>query len=60
MKILMIEDDKPLSESVAALLEQRGFEVERVYDGVSGAEYAQLGVYDLLILDVMMPERDGY
>ena len=44
MKILMIEDDKPLAESVAALLEQRGFEVERVYDGVSGAEYAQLGV----------------
>ena len=60
MKILMIEDDKPLAESVAALLEQRGFEVERVYDGVSGAEYARLGVYDLLILDVLMPGMDGY
>ena len=60
MKILMIEDDKPLAESVGALLEQRGFEVERVYDGVSGAEYAELGVYDLLILDVLMPGMDGY
>ena len=60
MKILMIEDDKPLAESVAALLEQRGFEVECVYDGVSGAEYAELGVYDLLILDVLMPGMDGY
>lgn len=60
MKILMIEDEKLLADSVKMLLERKGFEVECVYDGKSGAQYAELGVYDLLILDVMMPEMDGY
>ena len=60
MKILIIEDERLLANSVRALLERRGFDVECVYDGVSGAEYAELGIYDLLILDVMMPGMDGY
>ena len=42
------------------MLEKKGFQVEAVYDGETGEEYAQLGVYDLLILDVMMPKLDGY
>ena len=60
MKILIIEDERLLADSLAALLTRKGFEVETVYDGISGAEYAELGVYDLLILDVMMPGMDGY
>ena len=60
MKILIIEDEKLLAESLKTLLEGKGFQVEAVYDGITGAEYAQLGVYDLLILDVMMPGLDGY
>ena len=60
MKILMIEDEKLLADSVKMLLERKGFAVECVYDGKTGAQYAELGVYDLLILDVMMPEMDGY
>ena len=60
MKILIIEDEKLLADSVRMLLERKGFEVECVYDGKTGVEYAELGVYDLLILDVMMPEMDGY
>ena len=60
MKILIIEDEKLLAESLKNLLESKGFQVEAVYDGVTGAEYAELGVYDLLILDVMMPGMDGY
>lgn len=60
MKILLIEDEKLLADSVKALLEKRGFDVECVYDGLSGVEYAELGIYDLLILDVMMPGMDGY
>ncbi len=60
MKILVIEDEKMLANSIKALLEAKGFDVEAVYDGESGAEYAEMGVYDLLILDVMMPKMDGY
>ena len=60
MKILLIEDDKLLSDALQALLEQKGFSVEAVYDGEDGAAYAETGIYDLLILDVMMPKLDGY
>lgn len=60
MKILIIEDEIVLANTIQALLESKGFEVEAVYDGETGKEYAQLGIYDLLILDVMMPKMDGY
>lgn len=60
MKILIVEDEKLLSDSIKMLLERKGFEVECAYDGKTGEEYAELGVYDLLILDVMMPMMDGY
>ncbi len=60
MKILIVEDEKLLADSLKTLLEKKGFQVECVYDGEAGAEYAELGVYDLLILDVMMPKLDGF
>ena len=60
MKILIIEDEKLLADSLQAMLESKGFEVEAVYDGETGEEYAESCVYDLLILDVMMPKMDGY
>ena len=59
MKILVIEDEKMLAESIKSLLERKGFQVETVYDGETGAQFAELGIYDLLILDVMMPKMDG-
>ena len=59
MKILVVEDEVMLADSIRAMLEKRGFRVECVYDGESGAEYALTGIYDLLILDVMMPKLDG-
>ena len=60
MKILIVEDERLLADSLKTLLEKKGFQVETAYDGQSGAECAGLGVYDLLILDVMMPGLDGF
>jgi len=60
VKILIIEDEKLLADSLRTMLEGKGFEVEVAYDGEIGEEYAELGIYDLLILDVMMPKMDGY
>ena len=60
MRVLIIEDEKLLADSVKAILQTKGFEVEAVYDGETGAEYAETGIYDLLILDVMMPKLNGY
>ena len=59
MKILLVEDEKLLADSLSTLLKSKGFQVETVYDGITGVEYAELGIYDLLILDVMMPGLDG-
>ena len=56
----LLEDEKLLADSLKVLLEKRGFTVECVYDGQTGEEYAETGVYDLLILDVMMPKMNGY
>ena len=60
MKVLIIEDEILLADSIKALLKSKGFDAEAVYDGLTGTEYAELGIYDLLILDVMMPGMDGY
>lgn len=59
MKILIIEDEKMLADSLKTLLRSKGFDVETAYDGESGAELAELAIYDLLILDVMMPKMNG-
>ncbi len=60
MKILIVEDEVLLADALKALLEKKGFEVQTAYDGETGEEYAMLGVYDLLILDVMMPRMNGF
>ena len=59
MKVLIIEDEKMLADTLCELLKNHGYEAEAVYDGEMGKEYAELGIYDLLILDVMMPKLDG-
>lgn len=60
MKILLVEDEQRLADSVKTLLTGRGYQVEIAGDGIIGLEYARLNIYDLIILDVMMPGLDGY
>lgn len=60
MKILIIEDESLLADSIQSLLTKKGFEVDVAYDGETGEEYAELGIYDLMILDIMLPKMDGY
>ena len=60
MKILIVEDEVLLANSLKTLHEKKGLTVEVAYDGETGKDYAETGVYDLLILDVMMPKLNGY
>lgn len=60
MKILIIEDEKLLAESLAKLLEANSYAVDCVYDGLSGRDWALTGIYDLIIMDVMLPGMNGY
>ena len=60
MKILIVEDERLLAGSIEELLRNQGFEAEAVHDGETGLSYARTGVYDLAILDVMMPGKNGY
>ncbi len=59
MKILFAEDDRDLSAAVKTLLERSGFLVDAVYDGAEAVDYALAEAYDGIILDWMMPEKDG-
>jgi CheY-like chemotaxis protein len=58
--ILVVDDDPDLVETVAMMLESKGCEVGRAYDGVEGEESIKQRRPDLVILDVMMPRKDGY
>ena len=59
MKILLIEDDKKISDFIKEGLGREGFSVEAVFDGQAGLDYALNGRFDLLILDIMLPSIDG-
>ena len=58
--ILVVDDDPDLVETIAMMLESNGFEVGKAYDGIEGEESIKQRRPDLLILDVMMPRKDGY
>lgn len=58
--ILVVDDDPDLVETVAMMLESKGCEVGMAYDGIEGEESVKQRRPDLVILDIMMPRKDGY
>ena len=60
MRILVVEDEKRLAQNLQELLRREGYTVDVSNDGVSGLDNALSGIYDLLVLDVMLPGIDGY
>ncbi len=60
MRILLVEDSESLCDVLKAVLEREKFEVNCVHDGEAGIEYGLTGIYDLIILDVMMPKKNGF
>jgi CheY-like chemotaxis protein len=58
--ILVVDDDPDRVETVAMMLESKGCEVGMAYDGIEGEESIKQRRPDLVILDIMMPRKDGY
>ena len=59
MRVLLVEDEKYLAKAVAEILKKNNYAVDVVHDGAEGLEFALTGVYDLIILDIMLPSMDG-
>ncbi len=59
-KILVVDDEPDFASIVQGNLEKEGFEVEVAYNGVEGLEKVKANPPDAIVLDVMMPEKDGY
>ena len=59
MKVLVVEDERPISDLIAVYLRREGFEVQACFDGESGLASAQSETFDLIILDVGLPKLDG-
>ena len=60
MRILVVEDEKEIADGIQAILKQEGYESDAVYDGDDGIEYIRTLIYDLVLLDVMLPGIDGF
>lgn len=59
MRVLLIEDNRRLSDSLRITLEEDGYAVDVAYDGLDGEEMGLVPSYDILILDIMLPGKDG-
>ena len=60
LKILIVEDDLLLAEAVSDFFEGKGWEAEQVHDGMTAVEKTEAGSYQMILLDVMLPEMNGF
>ncbi|WP_373217978.1 response regulator transcription factor [Ruminococcus sp. 5_1_39BFAA] len=59
MKILLVEDELRLAEALTQILQKQGYQVDMTGDGVEAQDYAETGLYDVIILDRMLPHKEG-
>lgn len=59
MKVLLAEDTRDLNRALTVMLEYQGYEVDAVFDGQEAVEHIDADSYDAMILDIMMPKKDG-
>ena len=60
MRILLVEDEEYMAQAVAQVLEKNNYAVDLAYDGEYGLDCGLSGIYDIIILDVMLPKRSGF
>ena len=60
MRVLIVEDEQRLAEALCQILIEQKYSAEIVYNGEDGLEYAKNGLYDVIILDVMLPQKTGF
>ena len=60
MRVLLIEDEKELARALAKMLTKDDYDVDCVHDGADGLNFASSGMYDLILLDVIMPKMNGF
>ncbi len=60
MRVLLVEDERPLAEAIRRLLEQEHYMVDVSVNGLDGVDNALSGIYDAMVLDVMLPGMDGF
>ena len=60
MQVLVVEDEKRLAQALGHVLEEQKYMVDIAFDGEDGYDYAVSGIYDIIILDVMLPKMNGY
>ncbi|WP_317336794.1 response regulator transcription factor [uncultured Ruminococcus sp.] len=59
LNILVVEDEVQLADTLAEILRRNKYNVDAVFDGEDGLEYARTGIYDCILLDIMLPVRSG-
>jgi DNA-binding response OmpR family regulator len=59
MKVLLVEDERYLAEAVARILKKNNFDTDLAFDGEEGLVAAESGLYDVILLDIMLPRKDG-
>lgn len=60
MRVLIVEDEVRLAEALVQIMEEQKYQADMVHDGSDGLLYALSGEYDIIVLDVMLPKRDGF